>query len=177
MRRARSGRSCRRASLPGRRRCSLRRPLSPSRHVGLDARRREQPDPRRLPLGRGATSPAFGGFDETAGPRSLPKRPGPPGLLAPRRNGRLPRRPACPCRRGRWSSWTSASRRGGGRAVRRRRATARLASGGKIPNTYSNAARTSVPPPAARSGRRSTSLGRLFMRASVLLVSISHLPP
>src|SRR5215203_5784 len=52
--------------------------------------------------------------------------------------------------------------------------TARVASRGRIPNTYSSAARTSVPPPTARSGRRLTSLGRLFMRASVLLVSIPH---
>ena len=51
-----------------------------------------------------------------------------------------------------------------------------MAKEGKTSKTYSSAARTSVPPPTARSGRRPTFLGRLFMRASVLLVA-SHLLP
>src|SRR5215218_92525 len=53
--------------------------------------------------------------------------------------------------------------------------TPKMAKEGKISDAYSSAARTSVPPPAAKSGRRPTLLGRLFMRASVLLVSTSPL--
>src|SRR5215210_6697346 len=52
-----------------------------------------------------------------------------------------------------------------------------MAKEGKTSNTYRYTARISVPPPTARSGKRLTFLGRLFIRASVLLVSISHLPP
>src|SRR5829696_1535621 len=55
--------------------------------------------------------------------------------------------------------------------------TAKMAKEGKISDAYSSAARISVPPPTARSERRLTFLGRLFIWASVLLVSISHLPP
>src|SRR5215217_333403 len=50
-----------------------------------------------------------------------------------------------------------------------------MANEGKTSNTYSSAPRIRTAPPKARSGRRLTLLGRLFMRASVLLVSIPHL--
>src|SRR5215218_5444435 len=49
-----------------------------------------------------------------------------------------------------------------------------MANEGKTSKTYRSAVRTTVPPPTARSGRRPTSLVQLFMRVSVLLVSISH---
>src|SRR5215203_6422 len=52
--------------------------------------------------------------------------------------------------------------------------TARIPEEGKTSKRYSSAARISVPPPTTRIGRRPTSLGRLFIRASVLLLSISH---
>src|SRR5215216_6587916 len=52
-----------------------------------------------------------------------------------------------------------------------------MAKKGRTSKTYKSAARTSVPPPTARSGRRLTFLGRLFMRASVLLVSTFPLSP
>src|SRR5215217_5485406 len=51
-----------------------------------------------------------------------------------------------------------------------------MAKEGKISDAYSSAARISVPPTTASSGRRLILFGRLFTRASVLLVSIRHLP-